>query len=211
MPRLGRAAIAALLVAAAVDAAMVGSSNLRYLFVKPATVLPPAATFVQIRDESFTTMYEIARANMGALNCYEPLDPGKSVVGINEPGYRGEQYLLEGSTATLVEWTPNRLVIDVAAANPDVLVINQNYHPSWRLASGGGQAMAHEGLLAVRIPPGHARVTFVYRSTPFLAGLALAAVAVVMAGIAAVYRRRGRRFRAPPTANRISPASGTTW
>lgn len=190
-PRLGRNLLAVLLAAAALDAALVGTSNLRHVFAGPAAARAPAPTFVQFRDETSTRMYELARANMGALNCYEPLDPGRSTVGVNEPGYRGEQYLLAGGTATLIEWTPNRLVIDVAAANPDVLVINQNYHASWRLASGG-QAMAHEGRLAVRIPPGHTRVTLGYRSTRFLAGLALAAGAVLVAGIAAVYRRRIR-------------------
>jgi hypothetical protein len=196
-PRLGaRHALVAvtLLAAAAADAWWVGSFNLRYLFEQPVGVRAAAPAFVQFRDESTKTMYELARANMGALNCYEPLLPSRAPVGINEPDYRGEQYLIEDGTVALVEWTPNRLVFDVASGSPNVLVVNQNHDPSWRLASGRGDVVAHERLLAVRVPAGSGRLVLVYRSEWFVAGVALAAVALVGAAATTVrLRRRTRR------------------
>ncbi|MBI2188495.1 MAG: hypothetical protein HYU37_15450 [Acidobacteria bacterium] len=188
-PMLGRGTLAALLVTAAIDAGVVGTFNLGYAHERPVVDRPRAQTFVQFRDESNKTMYALARANMGALNCYEPLDPDTSAVGINEPHYRGEQLLLERGTVSLVEWTPNRLVFDVASDGPNVLVVNQNHDPLWRAASGRGEVMAHEGLLAVRVPAGSTRLVLVYQSTWFIAGVALALAALLVAGATALSRR----------------------
>lgn len=192
-PRLGvRHSLVALtlLAAGAIDAAMVGPVNLRYLFDEELTVRPRAQDFVQYRDESPETMYALARANMGALHCYEPLGPESSPVGINEPQYRGEQYLVEGGEVALVEWTPNRLVFEVASEGPNVLVVNQNHHTSWRVASGRGELVSYEGLLGVRVPAGTGRYVLAYRSERFIEGVALAAAALAVAAAAALYRRK---------------------
>jgi hypothetical protein len=201
-----RLAVAAvLLLAAAIDAAAVGPHNLRYALQRPSDPLPTQAVFVQFRDEADTRMYQLARANMGALTCYEPLKPVTSVLARNDAGYRGEQYLLNGGSVTLVEWTPHRLVFDVVAAQPDVLVVNQNHHPSWRIEEGYGTIAAQNGLLAVRVTPGAQRVALEYESARFTIGLALAGLGTVAAAVTAVRKRRrmraDRSIREPPSAS----------
>ncbi|MBI2188497.1 MAG: hypothetical protein HYU37_15465 [Acidobacteria bacterium] len=209
LPRLGRDALTALLVIAAIDAAMVGPINLRYVFDGSVTARPRAQSFVQYRDESTATMYTLARANMGALTCYEPLDPEPVPAGMNEPDYRGEQYLLEGGTVSLVEWTPNRLVFDVASDGPNVLVVNQNHDPSWRVVSGRGEVTAYQGLLAVRVPAGAARLVLAHQSQWFIPGVVLAITTLFVAGPTAL----GRRPRPLRTSANRSPrgASGTAF
>ena len=66
------------------------------------------------------------------------MDWPTNVKGWNEPAYRGEQYLLGRGSVTLARWSPNRLEYLVDALAPSVMVVNQNYDPSWRAMSGAG-------------------------------------------------------------------------
>ena len=182
----------ALLGASSLDAALVGPRNLGYISDGNIDVLPSAAHFIQIRDSDDKRMYSIARANMGALNCYDPLQPDTKVLGINDAGYRGEQYLLGGGTVTLADWSPSRVVIDVVAARPDLLIVNQNHDPSWRGVAGRGEVVAHEGLIAVRVPSGAQQLTLAYRSTRFVAGLLIACMALAAIAANTIVRRRHR-------------------
>lgn len=186
-----------LLGASSFDAALVGPRNLAYISDGDIDVLPSAAHFIQFRDSDSRRMYSIARANMGALNCYEPLQPETEVLGINDAGYRGEQYLLGGGKVTLVDWSPSRLVIDVVAARPDLLIVNQNHDSSWRVVAGRGEVEAHGGLIAVRVPSGAQQLTLAYRSPRFAAGLVMACVALTAAATRAIVRRRRKRSGSP--------------
>jgi hypothetical protein len=191
--RLRIAAAMALLAIATVDAALVGPHNLRYASTQRPDPLPTAPAFVPFRARGDTRMYPVARANMGALVCYEPLKPVTSVLAMGDAGYRGEHYLLNGGTVTLVEWSPHRLVLDVVSEGPNLLVVNQNHHASWRVEGGRGTVAAHNGLLGVSVPQGAQRLTLEYVSARFSTGLALAGFALVVAAAAEVRRRQGRR------------------
>jgi hypothetical protein len=73
--------------------------------------------------------------------------------------------LLGRGKVTLERWSPNRLEYTVDAAEPSVLVINQNYDRSWRVVSGPGDTFSQNGLLAVHVPAGKSRTILRYIST----------------------------------------------
>jgi hypothetical protein len=172
------AAAATILAAAVIDMALVGPPNLRYVFHRPAVVREPSSTFIQRREEDFHEMYSLARANMGALTCYEPLEPEVFPMGANEGEYRGEYYALFGADVKLLTWSPNQLTLAVVADRSDVLVINSNYDASWQVVSGRGRTVNHEGLLAVEIQAGSQELVIGYARTRFVVGLVIAIVAL---------------------------------
>jgi uncharacterized membrane protein YfhO len=110
-------------------------------------------------------MTYIAQANMGAVNCtsYGYYVSRGSVLGYNEPGYRGEYSLLGGGTVTQTRWSPNALSFNVSADSDATLVINQNFDGDWKIASGRGTPVSEHGLLAISVPQGHQTITLRYR------------------------------------------------
>lgn len=180
----------ALLSTATVDLLLVGPPNLQHLFGIPNVARERSSTFVQVRAEDDRHMYSLARANMGALTCYEPQRPGVFPAGVNEAGYRGEQYMLGSGHVKSVEWSPNRLRFAVVSGGPDVLVINSNYNEAWQVVSGRGRTVNHEGLLGVEVPAGSQELVIAYASTRFAIGLVLAIAAVCLGAWVACRRVR---------------------
>src|SRR5262249_28846989 len=123
-------------------------------------------------------MTEINEANLGSVNChgYGYNDIPESAVGFNEPGYLGEQYLRGEGTVKLTAWAPNRLEYDVATPAPNVLVINQNYFPGWRLISQEGKLEADARLITVELPAGQTHVILGYRTQRLFTAFALTMV-----------------------------------
>ncbi len=145
-------AVAVLLViVGGVDMFLVGTPNLLY-FAKAGTVDPgpPRTDFAQYLRASALTQSSVIQHHEGVVNCYVYTGWPTEAKGWNEPGYSGEQYLLGPGSVRLAQWTPNRLEYTVDAPGPSVLVINQNYDPSWRVVSGAGEIFSQDGLLAVR-------------------------------------------------------------
>jgi hypothetical protein len=187
-PPLGRLVAVALVAACIVDAWLVGVPNLRQVFGGEERLQAVAPEFRQMSAKaSVFHMLGYARANMGAVTCYEAGAFPTVVKGADEASYRGEQYLLGAGSVSLLEWSPNRLGYEVDAAEPTVLVVNQNYDRGWRVVEGRGEVTSHGGLLAVRLPGGRGRIRLAYRSRAFLLGLAITAATCV---VAFVVRRR---------------------
>lgn len=139
----------------------------------------PAVTasrqFRQYRDATPYTigMLPLNLANLGAVNCWETnfLDfSNPHVVGENQPGYKGEQYLLGAGSVKLTAWTPNALTYDVSCPAPTTLVINQSYDVGWKLAQGSGVIVSQDDLLGVHIPAGTQHLKVIYRSPYFVLG-----------------------------------------
>src|SRR5690349_6933994 len=106
-------------------------------------------------------------ANQGNINCYccgygVPRPPNK-VIGYNQPGYRGEYYLLDAGQIKQLAWTPNRLSYEVDAPGPTSLIINQHAYPGWRVTGGTGTIYPYRGTIALRIPAGHQQIQVLYR------------------------------------------------
>ena len=68
---------------------------------------------------------------------------------------------------TLPRWSPNALNYLVDVRSPTVMVVNQNYDSSWRLARGRGQVCSHEGLWPCSFPLGNRVLSCVIAATRF--------------------------------------------
>jgi hypothetical protein len=102
-------------------------------------------------------------ANQGVIRCYG-FDPDfrGGALPRESPEYRGLAWVAEGSgTARVVEWTPNRAVVELRGASPGAIVAyDMNYDSSWRV--DGGPALDHEGVVAGRLGPNAKRIEFSY-------------------------------------------------
>ena len=182
---LGKWIAVALLVLGVLDSWMVGPPNLRYLFHNDIAELAPSPAFRQYWVQNPGNQTEIAEANMGSVNCqgYGYNDIPQDALGYNQTGYRGECYLLGAGTVSQTLWTPNRLRYEINVTAPTSLVVNQNYYPGWRLASGQGVLYSENGLIAVRVLPGRDRIELVYAPEHILLAFALtiaAAAALIL-------------------------------
>jgi hypothetical protein len=186
-------AVSALLIlVGGVDMFMVGPPNLSY-FATAGTVDPgpPRIDFAQYLRAPALTQSSVIQHHEGALNCYVYTGWPTQAKGWNEPGYRGEQYLLDAGTVRLARWTPNRLEYVVDAPKPTVLVVNQNYDPSWRVRSGAAQTFSRDGLLAVKVPAGQSRIELRYISFAAICGMIVSIVTGFVALI--LIRQESRR------------------
>ncbi len=68
-----------------------------------------------------------------------------------------------------------------AGAASSVMVINQNYDPSWRLMSGQGQTFSYGGLLAVPVPAGKSQIVLRYISMAVIVGAAISILTALAA------------------------------
>lgn len=176
----------------------VSVANLRYaVSVEQHNSASASSSFRQVRDESDHLMLASAMANEGSLHCYEYTGGiGTPAAGFNEPGYRGEQYLLGAGSVRPVRWTPNRLEYAVDAPRPTLLVINQNYDPSWRVTSGPEQTFSQNGLLALQVPAGKSRIVLRYTSFGAICGLIITILTAFAAfGLIRTERRVGAESR----------------
>ncbi len=171
-----------LIVIGGVDMFMVGPPNLRY-FASAGTVDPgpPRSDFAQYLRAPALTQSSVIQHHEGVVNCYVYTGWPTEAKGWNEAGYLGEQYLKGPGTVRLLDWTPNALRYEVDTLKPSVLVINQNYDPSWRVMSGPGQTFSQNGLLAVPVAAGKSRVVLRYLSLPALYGLAITILTILSA------------------------------
>ena len=140
--------------------------------------------------------------NIGTLQCVtdnglsswqrdgEGRMPGVGAYGIDDPDYRGEAYVVEGTArATVASFTPNEVVVQVEGARPgDHLVLNQNWDPGW-LASGAAAPDWHDAVSAV-LTSGHESVVFRYRPRTLWLGLAIGVLALGSAAAALWASRR---------------------
>jgi hypothetical protein len=136
---------------------------------------PPEAEqpFAQARGNRWAQGYFLA-LNRGSIACGEawPVPMSERLRG----DLPQEEYLEEPSsgTARRVEWTPNRVEVDVAAARPAVLLVNQNWHPGWKASVG--EVVSRDGLLAVRLPEGEHRVVLRFLPRSGLGGALVSAL-----------------------------------
>lgn len=181
-----------LVIIGGVDMLMVGPPNLRY-FVLSGEVDPgpPRSDFAQYLRAPALTQFSVIQHHEGVRNCYVYTDWPTTAKGWDEPGYRGEQYLLGPGSVTLVRWTPNRLEYTVDALAPSVMVVNQNFDPSRRTISDAGPTFSDNGLLAVTVAAaGKSHVVLKYVNRVAIYGLAITPLTTT---VALALTRRGRR------------------
>ena len=187
--------------------------NLRYLIV-PGELQggPEPVLQTQSGGRVYESLYELPalpRARLVADATVVPderavetilspgLDPARTAVLARDPGVELPGGEATGSVAWL-ERGLNRQRLRVSSETPALLVVADNWFPSWRATVSGEEApvlRAYHTLRAVPVPAGEHEVEIFYDS-PLLAGsLALSVAAILLlAGAAAwdVARRRGR-------------------
>ena len=119
------------------------------------------------------------------------------------PRFRGNAYALRGRAEVPVRVTPNRIWLRVSLAQPDRIIINQNFSPHWR--SSAGAVCSHNGRLAVDVPAGaQTTVRLDYAPRSFAVGVGLFVVGVLGLAAAAVWLRP---FVVPLTPAWVAPAA----
>ena len=110
-----------------------------------------------------------------------------------QEGYRGEAYIepAGAGNAEIVGQSLSEFTVKYDSAAPGTLVLNQNYHPAWRVNGAAGGAFNEEGLVAVEVDEGSGEVTFVYRPVARVIGAAMTLLAIAGAVVFARRRRTG--------------------
>jgi hypothetical protein len=203
---MGAIAAGLLLLAALADGWTVSYPNMHAPVDGGLGPVKSGPHFVQDYQDPWS-MLTLARSNRGALHCNEELDfhdvDKMKVVALNQPGYKGEQYLLGPGMLEPGRWTPNALSYDVNTPTPNVLVINQNYDSNWRLVQGLGVVMSYKGLLAVHLPAGIEHVRLVFHSNAFALGGLISLLTCVVA--LSLWLWEGRPGRTEALENRSMP------
>lgn len=106
----------------------------------------------------FVSQYEIiANKNDHLKRLFEPgFDPTKSVVLFESPGI---QSTMDGNgLASLSSYSPEKIIIDVNALNPGLVVVNDTYYPNWRALVDGAESTIYRAnytFRAISIGTGH--------------------------------------------------------
>ena len=133
----------------------------------PKYVVDTIATYENGIKDTAIPIYEVDKdIYKGIFEQKENLLPKEFI----NPLYKGEVFFSDQKNkAELTYFSPNRIEVDVKLRSPDKLIVNQNYHKSWRTDTG--KLTSHEGLLAVELTDeGSYRVKLNYVPIDFYAG-----------------------------------------
>jgi hypothetical protein len=126
---------------------------------------------------------EVKDAEALRLLADETLNPLQEVVlaGPAPTGLSGDAK--GGSSATITERSPQRLVVDVEAKAEGLLVLSEIYYPGWKAWVDGEEAAilrAQHALRAVPVAPGTHRVVMTFQPMSVNIGLAISALTLVL-------------------------------
>ena len=121
-------------------------------------------------------------------------------------------YETTSNQSQLVYLSPNQIEVDIDLKTPDTLVINQNFHPGWKVSlvsrglsdsSSAKQSeenrervdkvilLSYNGLLSAKLAkPGQYRVVFKYLPWDFLIGLIISIISFVLFGTIIIWKKR---------------------
>ena len=96
--------------------------------------------------------------NMGSLQCIEAQNfPTTTAL---QADLEHEEYLLDPEAGSIerLNWSTNRISVALNLSHETVVLVNQNAHQGWQVDRG--EIVAHEGLIAARVPAGEYTLTF---------------------------------------------------
>jgi hypothetical protein len=210
--RMRLRALAPVVVAlAAADLFAVNADVYRVAFAVPPIPVEPREAFVQYatspwRDRYVATVLEPVRPNWpnatfpailenaGVIHAYRDLVHPRNALAFDDPDYPGAEVAAVGTAVAVddVRLTSNRVAFSIRGGGGRV-VVNQNFHPDWRVVGGeGARVTSHGGRLAVQVPPGSHAVELAFRPPAFRWGAAVSAVAWLGVAGVAVYSRYPR-------------------
>jgi len=102
------------------------------------------------------------------------------------------------ATTTISDPTPERVVIEVEAPHPGIVVLADSFAPGWQATLNGAPVpiLQVNGLFrGISVPPGAHEIVFRYRPWPVYAGLGLSLGTLVLLLLSAFWAVRPRRKR----------------
>jgi len=119
---------------------------------------------ILLPGKSKSSMYFALLGNSGVLDSYEVVNIGQGRVTVEgESEYKGEVYLSsDNGQISIVKYTPNYIEVEANILKPDILVVNQNFSPGWKVKGIDTEVQPREGLITARVPVGKYSVTFYY-------------------------------------------------
>jgi hypothetical protein len=119
-----------------------------------------------------------------------------------EPGLAADAARLSqqstGGRATIVEFAPERLRVEVSTAAPGLLIVKEAWYPGWNATVNGQPAPcqpANVWMRAIPVPAGRSEVVLQYHSRFLLLGAILSVIALAV--LARMLRRRRKRHEGP--------------
>ncbi|RMG06633.1 MAG: hypothetical protein D6731_25410 [Planctomycetota bacterium] len=186
----------------------------RQSFVEPPRFglerLPPRVPFTQtwVERPSDSSYYgppvaAFAARGIGVVNGYSGVPVVPRALPRQHPGYRGEAFLRGAERALRARFGTRRVEVEdlPADALPDVLVVNQNYAPGWRVDEPAGLSARRgaDGRIEVPLPRGTRRVVLRYTSPGLWLGCAVFLLGLLAFAVAACGLRLAAK-RAPSLA-----------
>ncbi len=101
--------------------------------------------------------------------------------------------LKDNSSATIMKYTPNEVIINAALEHAGFLVLSDAYHPDWKVYVNGteGQIFQTDYLLrSVFLPEGQHRVRFIFWPDSFYLGIWVSLISLLVLCFFFVARRR---------------------
>lgn len=101
-------------------------------------------------------------------------------------------YLVNGGTANIKAYTPQKIVIEVDSAQNNTLILSDSYYPGWRAMVDDKAVrinLTNAALRGVDVPAGQHTVTMTYQPASFTLGLATFIIS--LAGLALCGRKLG--------------------
>ena len=141
--------------------------------------------FIQVlSSDKYVSQYPNFLQNLGTANCYERIHLTTKVMpaffddGTLVEEFRGDAYYPElNKTAEQVYFSPNKLKVKVDVEEPTLLVINQNFHPGWKVKDK--KVFGYNGLIATEVTEKDEMVSFYYLPGSFIVGLLISLVSLV--------------------------------
>jgi len=111
-------------------------------------------------------------------------------IGSINPDYKGEVYFLDSDNKLESELlTPNEITLNADLKKPGILIINQNYHKSWK--SNLGKVINKEGLLGLRInKTGKHTIKLKYVPLDFYLGLSISVLTLISVALYLIKQRK---------------------
>ena len=149
---------------------------------------------LQCWDAYPVPMSEALRADLAAEEVWRPARD-------SERQGEAAASLDTGGKVTRRAWAPDEMLLEVSAAAPGIVRVNQNFHPGWRarVDDRATDVISDDGLLGVRVPAGSHLVRLRYRSRAAFGGLATTLASVLVVGATFFFRRRREALSAEKT------------
>src|SRR5262249_12300227 len=125
-----------------------------------------------------------------------PFDPRRTAlleVGPSGLPTLSGQPLSTSATARIVNYGPNRLMIETNADHPAILVVSELYYPGWIAKADGVETPIYRTnflLRGVALPAGAHRIEMIYTAPKARAGAVISLCALLFVGALAIYAGR---------------------